>query len=222
MADGDEQAVDREVGLRAGDDVADLQRLDRAVADDVVDDGVPQEVDLGVRERAVLHDLRRPQLVAAVDDRDLGRELGEEDRLLERGVAAADDRDRLLAEEEAVTGGAGGDAVPEQPLLRREAEHAGGRAGGDDHRVAAVLGAADPRTERRRREVDAVGVGGDELGAEALGLLPELHHQLRAQDAVGEPGEVLDVGGEHELPAGADALDDDRLQVGAARRRRPR
>ena len=36
------------------------------------------------------------------------------------------------------------------------------------------------------------------------------------EDAVGEAGVVLDVGGEHELPAGADALDDDRLEVGAA------
>ena len=43
---------------------------------------------------------------------------------------------------------------------------------------------------------------GDELGAEALGLLAELHHQLGAHDPVGEAGEVLDVGGEHQLAAG--------------------
>ena len=46
-----------------------------------------------------------------------------------------------------------------------------------------------------------------------LGLLAELQHQLGAKDPVGETGEVLDVGGEHELPAGADALDHDRVQV---------
>ena len=34
------------------------------------------------------------------------------------------------------------------------------------------------------------------------GLGPEVDHQLRPQDAVGEPREVLDRGGEHQLPAG--------------------
>ena len=65
------------------------------------------------------------------------------------------------------------------------------------------------------REVDLVDVGGDELGAEALGLLAELRHELGAEDPVGEAGVVLDVGGEHQLAAGADALDDERVQVGA-------
>ena len=66
----------------------------------------------------------------------------------------------------------------------------------------------------RLGEVDPVDVGGHELRAEAGGLLADLHHQLGPEDAVGEAGEVLDVGGEHQLPAGADALDDDRVQVG--------
>ena len=123
---------------------------------------------------------------------------------------------RLLAEEEPVARGAGGHAVAEQALLDRAA-----RACGRVAPVVMIIDAArysrvaDPDAERRRREVDAVGVGGDELGAEALGLLAELHHQLGAEDAVGEAGVVLDVGGEHELPAGADALDDDRVQVRA-------
>ena len=51
---------------------------------------------------------------------------------------------------------------------------------------AAELALADPDAERCRREVDAVGVGGDELGAEALGLLAELDHELGPEDAVGE------------------------------------
>ena len=129
----------------------------------------------------------------------------------------------LLAEEEAVAGGAGGDAVAEQLAARtREPEHPRRRAGRDDDRLGAVLGVADPHPERARREVDAVGVGGDELGAEALGLLAELHHELGAHDPVGEAGVVLDVGGEHQLPAGADALDDDRARGWPGRRRRRR
>ena len=192
------------------------QRLDRTVPDDVLHHRVPHELDLRVRERAVLHDLRRAQLVAAVHDGDGRRELREEQRLFERGVAAADDRDRLLAEEEAVARRARRHAVAEQSLLVREPEHARGGAGADDDRARAELALADPDAERRRREVDAVGVGGDELGAESLGLLAELDHQLGAEDAVGEARVVLDVGGEHELPARADALEHDRGEVGAA------
>ena len=71
------------------------------------------------------------------------------------------------------------------------------------------------RASGSRREVDAIDVGGDELGAEAHGLLAELRHELGPEDPVGETREVLDVGGEHELAAGADALDHERVQVGA-------
>ena len=82
-----------------------------------------QELDLRVGERAVLHDLRGPQLVAAVDDRHLVGELGEERGLFDGRVAAADDGDVLAAEEEAVAGGARRQAVAEQALLGLEAEH---------------------------------------------------------------------------------------------------
>jgi hypothetical protein len=47
---------------------------------------------LRVAARALEHDPRRAELVAAVDDRDLGREPGQERRLLHRRVAAADHR----------------------------------------------------------------------------------------------------------------------------------
>ncbi len=44
------------------------------------------------------------------------------------------------------------------------------------------------------------------------GLLFHLLHQPWALDDVGEARIVLDVGGDGELPAGLDALDQDRLQ----------
>ena len=103
--------------------------------------------------------------------------------------------------------------MTEQPLLRLEPEHSGTRAGGDDHRTRPVLGFTDPDAERAAREVDAVDVGGEELRAEAGRLLAELHHELGAHDAVGEAGEFLDVGGQHELAAGAHPLDDDWVEV---------
>ena len=48
-----------------------------------------------------------------------------------------------------------------------------------------------------------------------LGLLLHLLHQPGALDDVGEAGIVLHIGGDGELAAGLDALDQDRLQHGA-------
>ena len=67
---------------------------------------------------------------------DLLGEAGQERRLLHRGVAAADDRDVLVAEEEPVTGRAPRDAVPGQLLLAGQPELLVRRTGGEDHRVA--------------------------------------------------------------------------------------
>ena len=92
-----------------------------SVPDHLLDDVVPQDLDLGVREQAVLHDLLGPQAVAAVDQRDLLAHLRQIERLLDRRVAAADDRHRLAAEEEAVAGGAGRDAGAREVALAVEA-----------------------------------------------------------------------------------------------------
>ena len=75
-------------------------------AEDLVDGAVPDHLDLGVREQAVLQDALGAETVAAVHDRDLGGEVGEVERFLDRGVAAADDHDLLVAEKEAVARGA--------------------------------------------------------------------------------------------------------------------
>ena len=48
-----------------------------------------------------------------------------------------------------------------------------------------------------------------------LGLFLHLLHQPGTLDDVGEARKVLDIGGDHELPARLHALDQDRLQVGA-------
>ena len=107
------------------------------------------ELDLLVGPGAVDHDLRRAELVAPVHERDLRGELRQEDRLLHRRVAAADDHDLLLAEEGAVADRAVRDAAALQRALRLEPELARARAGGDDHGVGAVLVVADPDAEGR-------------------------------------------------------------------------
>ena len=54
-----------------------------------------------------------------------------------------------------------------------------------------------------------------DLGVEALGVLLEARHQLRALHAVGVGGPVVDVGRGHQLAALREPGDQHRLQVGA-------
>src|SRR6266567_2616414 len=122
VADGDEYAADLERALRSGVDVAEPQAGYPVRTDHLGNLAVPGEPDLRVRQRAVLHDLRSPQRVATVDDRDRARESGQERGLLHRRVTAADHGDILVAEEEAVAGGAPGHAMPGKPLLPGDAE----------------------------------------------------------------------------------------------------
>jgi hypothetical protein len=56
-----------------------------------------------------------------------------------------------------------------------------------------------------------------DLGAEARRLLLEPLHHLGAEQSVGEAREVLDVGGQHQLPTRVEALEDERCQVRSTR-----
>ena len=64
-------------------------------------------------------------------------------------------------------------------------------------------------------EIDRRDVPADDLGAEPLGLRAHLGHQLGPHDAVAIARPVLDERGQHQLPAGLEAFDDERLQVRA-------
>src|SRR6185369_13946150 len=133
----------------------------------------PDELDLRVLPGAVLHDLGGAELVAAVEQLDLVRELGEEERFLHRRVAAADDGDVLALEEEAVAGGARRDAVAGELLLVRKPDPLRRRAGRDDERLRVVRLVADLEGERALREIDPGDVAEGEGGAETRGLLAE-------------------------------------------------
>jgi hypothetical protein len=63
--------------------------------------------------------------------------------------------------------------------------------------------------------LEARDVLGDEAAAEALGLVAQVLHHLRARDALGIARVVLDVRGLLEQAAPQEPLDDERLQVGA-------
>jgi hypothetical protein len=116
VADGHEHTVDRQLRRLAGDQVAQHDAGDLALAfvGDALDGAVPTPVDLRVRQRAIGHRLRRTQRVAAVHDGDRRGKARQVERLFHRGVSPADDRNRPAAEEEAVAGGAGRHTVPHQ------------------------------------------------------------------------------------------------------------
>ena len=99
--------------------------------------------------------------------------------------------------------------------LARDAEPSRLRAHGENDALRGVLLIADEDAlDVAVGELDPVGVVGDEPGAEALGLGPELVHHLRPHDPLGVAGIVLDVGGVLKLPAPL-ALDHQRFEVGA-------
>ncbi|TKS57792.1 MAG: hypothetical protein EWM73_03733 [Nitrospira sp.] len=104
MADGDKDAGTRLFRCFACDEILEAHAGDYIIAENIFDDGVPQERDLLVLRRAVLHDFGSAQLVAAMDDRDLGSELGQEGRFLHRTVAATDDNQFLSLEKKPVAG----------------------------------------------------------------------------------------------------------------------
>ena len=136
MADGDENAVDRLLGDFVGLDVVqhrglDLQRV--LVADHVFEHGIPKHRDFRVLIKPLLQDALGAQMIAAMNQRDLGGEIGQEQRLLDRGIAAADHQHFLVAIEKAVAGGAGGDAIAAEFLLARQIEPARLGAGRENH-----------------------------------------------------------------------------------------
>jgi len=149
---------------------------------------------------------------------DLLGELGEEHALLDGGVAAADDGDRLVPVQGAVAGGAPADAAADELGLAGDARPPRLHAGGEDHRAREDL------LPVRGHDVVALGVAaklGDaldlaHLGAELLGLLLHLLGEVEPRDALGEAGVVLHEVGEGDLPAGHVALEDGRLEAAAA------
>jgi len=134
VADAEEHERDREYPLLAGLGVLEPEALEVFFfyAEGFFDDGVVEELDLGVGDGAFEHDAGGAEVFGAVDDRHLGGEAGEEDGFFHGGVAAADDGDLFARGEEAIAGGAGADAEADEGLFGGQAEPAGRRAGRDD------------------------------------------------------------------------------------------
>ena len=154
------------------------------------------------------------ELVAAVHQRDLAGDVGEVQRLLHGGVAAAHHAHVLVAVEEAIAGGAARHAATHEGFFRGQAQILGRCAGGDDEGVAGVGAAVACEGEGALAEIDLVDVVEDDLGLEALGVLQKALHQVRALHAVHVSGPVVHFGGGHQLPALRHAGDQHGVQVG--------
>ena len=112
-----------------------------------------------------------------MNDGDRGTKLGEEVCLLHGGVPSPDDNDGFVFEEEAVAGGAGGDAETQVFLFTLDAKVARGctRRDNDCSRLVFLpLGPDDLDVAGQVHALDHVLF---EFSAEALGLLAHLLHE---------------------------------------------
>ncbi len=218
MADGDEETLGGDLLLATGLLLRHDPGDSGVIAQHLVDLGIEHQADLAFRDalhQLVLHDFLGAELVAPVHELHAFGDVGEVERLLHGGVAAADHHHVLTLVEEAIAGGAGRDAAPHELLLRGQAEVFGRCAGGDDQRVAGVGRGVALEDERPRAQLHRLDVVDDQLGVETLGVALEALHQVRPLDAVGVGRPVVDVGGGHQLAALRDTGNQHRLEVGA-------
>ncbi len=177
---------------------------------------IPENFDLALPlpgEQAILQDFFRTQRVAPVNQGDLGGDIGQVQRLLDRGIAATDYSDLLVAIEKPVTGCAGADAPAHKGLFAGQAQVLGRGPGGDDERVAAVAGAA-LEDKGPDGQVHLLYVVEHQFGIKALHVRLHLLHQLGTLQ-VGLPTRpVFDLRGRGQLPALLDTRDNHRTQVG--------
>ena len=217
VADGDEDAVDGQVGGFAGFDVfqagcGDAQRI--LIADHLFQRRVPEDFDLGVLEQAVLQDLLGAEAFAAVDDGHLGGEIGQEQRLFHGGIAAADNQHFAAPIEEAVARGAGRDAEALEFLLGGKVQPFGLRAGRDDDGIGGIDRAAlADCAEGAHVKVDTGDMVVGHFGTHGLGMFLHLDHEFGALD-FGKARIVLDIRGDGQLAAGLDAGDDQNVAHG--------
>ena len=185
-------------------------------ADDLVNLMVPDDLDLRIVEQPVLQDFLGAKRIAAMDQRDLGREVRQEKRLLHSGVATAHDRHFLAAIEEPVAGRAGRNAEALEVLFGGQPQPLRLRACRQNDRVRRVgcAAVADPG-KGTLGQVKRLNMIENDLGPDRLRMGFHPHHQVRSLHLdIARP--VLDLGRDCELTARLNALHQNRLQHRAA------
>ncbi len=226
VADGDERAGDLELPRGPIDCIAQARDAQGTLitSGKLVDHVWGDELDVLDRARSLEHDLRRAELVSAVDDHHRGGELGQEHRLLHRRVATTDDDRRQIPVERRVAGRAIAHPAAAELILAGHPELAVLCAHSQDHSAGQmyVRTDEDPVQSPVLGELDAGHIICLEPRAEPPGLITEVLHQLRAGDPLRKAGVVLHIGRLLEQAAPGEALDHQRLQIGAGRVQRRR
>src|SRR4051794_27633129 len=152
-----------------------------------------------------------------MQDGDLGRETGKEERLFHGRVAAAHDRDLQPAEEETVAGGATGDTMPDESLFVGQVEPARAGARGNNQRARVNVAGRSLQVKRVRMQVNRRQLGHLEFGTETSGLLLHVVDQFRPLDALWPARKILDECRDRQLSAGLMAFKNKRLESRARR-----
>ena len=200
MTDADEGAVYVQDGFFICLGVAKEQTLEAVVTQDGGHHGGVDEGDVVPLSQDVLQAGLARQEGKVLHHGDVGTSLGEQDGLLQGGVAAADDRYGSALVEGTVADGAVGNALAHELFFALNTQVAVTGAGGDDGRFAfigtAFAGHGDvPRLAGNTRD----GVQLD-LSPQLQHLTEELLAQLGAAEA-DETGVILHPGGVGDLPA---------------------
>ena len=159
--------------------------------------------DVRVGQHPVGHGATGPQAAAPHDQVHPAAVLGEIHGLFAGGVSAPHHRQFLAPKlgRGAIADGAGTDAPAPEPLLAGQVQPVGTGAGGDDQGLGVEGLAVGLDSKGSSRKVDAISIGFHQVGAPAHGLGLHLVHQDWPQHPVWKAGEVLHVGGGHQLTA---------------------
>jgi hypothetical protein len=177
---------------------------------------VPHTADFGIGKQPVLKNLFRPQAFTAVNQRDPGGMMRQIKGLFHGRVAAANHRHMLIAEKEAIAGGAGRNAKPRIIRLAWNAQPLGLGSGGNHDRWRFIHFAAFPgAAEGRAAEIHGHNAFLHNPGANVLRLQTHLLHEPGAFHGGCKAGKILHILGHGQLPARQRACKNDRLQVRA-------
>jgi len=217
MPDVDEDTVCIHRGFLAGYDVTGSYPRDHLIlAEDLLDDGVPDEAHLGVGEGALLRILEGAQLVTTMNDDDLTRKLGEEHAFLDGGVTTTHDDDLLVPVEEPVAGCAGAHAATVELVLAGNAKTAWVRTGRKDDGAGVIVRVVALNDESLLGiAAHAFDLFHQDAGTELLGLPHHALRKLGSADGGIESGVVLYFLGLGNLPTGQTFLEDDRVKLSA-------
>ena len=230
VADGIEQPPHGQVLGAASDSVPQDDRAQpvgiacRSSSRHIHQFAVPMQADRRIGQHPIGHGGTGPKPITAHDQMHVASVLGEVDRFLAGGITPPNYSQLLAAKlgGGAVTDGAGADpAAPEALLLGQMKSVRTGASRQDEGMGVDGLGFAGVDAERTHAEINPIGIGLNQMGPPTDGLGLHAVHQLRSQDAVGEAGVVLHVGGGHQLApgdaSGLEAGDQQGIEVGPGR-----